>query len=81
MENPSSKNKIVAILLCFFLGGFGIHRFYTGHTVLGIVYLLTFGIGGFGVIIDFIRMILGSYNDSNGNPFLVRFGVIYTIIF
>jgi len=68
MENPSSKNKIVAILLCFFLGGFGIHRFYTGHTVLGIVYLLTFGIGGFGVIIDFIRMILGSYNDSNGNP-------------
>ena len=68
MENPSSKNKIVAILLCFFLGIFGIHRFYTGHTNWGIVYLLTFGIFGLGVIIDFIRILTGSYKDSKGNP-------------
>ena len=68
MENPSSKNKIVTLLLCFFLGGFGIHRFYTGHILLGIVYLLTFGISGIGVIIDFIRILTGSYKDSEGNP-------------
>ncbi|WP_408648914.1 TM2 domain-containing protein [Tumidithrix elongata] len=40
------KSKVTAILLCFFLGGFGIHRFYLGYTVIGIVQLLT--IGGLG---------------------------------
>lgn len=28
---PYTKDKTVAALLCFFLGGFGIHNFYTGH--------------------------------------------------
>lgn len=34
------KNKWVAILLAFFLGGFGIHKFYLGKPVWGVVYLL-----------------------------------------
>jgi len=71
MENPSSKNKIVAILLCLFLGIFGIHRFYTGHTKWGILFLLTAGIGYVGVIFDFLRMLIGLYKDSNGNPLAI----------
>lgn len=34
------KSKGVALLLCFFLGGFGIHQFYLGNTTQGVFYLL-----------------------------------------
>lgn len=35
-----TKSKGVALLLCFFLGGLGIHQFYLGNTVMGVAYLL-----------------------------------------
>ena len=61
------KSKLTAILLCFFLGGFGIHRFYLGYTLIGVIQLLT--VGGFLIwaIVDFIRLITGSLKDSEGN--------------
>ena len=34
------KSKGVALLLCFFLGGLGIHQFYLGNTIEGVAYLL-----------------------------------------
>lgn len=34
------KSRIIAALLAFFLGGFGIHKFYLGQIGWGIVYLL-----------------------------------------
>lgn len=34
------KSRIVAAILAFFLGGFGIHKFYLGQIGWGIVYLL-----------------------------------------
>jgi TM2 domain-containing membrane protein YozV len=34
------KDRTTAIILCFFLGGFGLHKFYLGQTGAGIVYLL-----------------------------------------
>ena len=34
------KSKGITLLLCFFLGGFGIHQFYIGNTVKGVTYLL-----------------------------------------
>ena len=37
------KSKLTAILLCYFLGNLGIHRFYLGYTLIGIIQLLTFG--------------------------------------
>lgn len=37
---PNGKNKLAAALFAFFLGGFGIHKFYLKQTGLGIVYLL-----------------------------------------
>ncbi|MBQ0022348.1 MAG: TM2 domain-containing protein [Prevotellaceae bacterium] len=39
------KNKTTAGILAILLGGIGVHRFYMGHTVPGIVYLLLFWTG------------------------------------
>ncbi|HFK5528528.1 TPA: TM2 domain-containing protein [Elizabethkingia anophelis] len=33
------KNKFITVILAFFLGGFGIHRFYLGETKKGLLYL------------------------------------------
>ncbi len=38
-SGPKGKNKIIAGLLALFLGGYGIHKFYLGLTVSGLVYL------------------------------------------
>ena len=47
-----AKNKWISFLLCLFFGILGIHKFYEGRVLLGIVYLLTMGLGGIGVLID-----------------------------
>jgi len=62
----SDKNWIVAILLCFFLGGLGAHRFYVGKIGTGIVQLLTLGGLGFWALFDLIMLILGKFTDSEG---------------
>ena len=46
----------VAWLLLAFLGIFGIHRFYLGKWGTGILYLLTFGLLGIGIIYDFLTL-------------------------
>ena len=51
------KNKWVALLLCFFLGFLGAHKFYEGKIGMGILYLFTGGLFLIGVIIDFIALL------------------------
>ncbi|KAF0092575.1 MAG: TM2 domain-containing protein [Fusobacteria bacterium] len=51
------KNKWVSFFLCLFLGVFGIHKFYEGRMLLGIVYLFTMGLFGIGVIIDLVILL------------------------
>lgn len=53
-----AKNKWVSLLLCLFLGVFGGHKFYEGRIGAGILYLLTAGLLGIGVLIDFIAILL-----------------------
>lgn len=59
------RNKWVAFFLCLFLGFFGAHKFYEGKIGMGILYLLTVGIFGFGWIIDCIILLL------KPNPYFV----------
>lgn len=63
----SGKSQIVAAVLCFFLGGIGVHRFYLGYIWQGVVQILTFGGLGIWVLIDFIRILLGDLGPKNGS--------------
>ena len=61
------KSKLTVVLLCFFLGSLGIHRFYLGYTLIGVIRLLTFGGVLIWAIIDSIRLIIDLLKDSEGN--------------
>lgn len=64
----SDKKRIVALLLCIFLGTLGIHRFYVGKIGTGILYLLTCGVFGIGWVIDIIMIATGAFTDNVGMP-------------
>jgi TM2 domain-containing membrane protein YozV len=62
----SDKSLSTAILLSYFLGIFGVDRFYLGQVGLGVVKLLT--LGGFGIwyLIDLVLLAIGQIRDPEG---------------
>ena len=69
-EAPAAapKNWLVVLLVCLFLGGLGIHRFYVGKVGTGILYLISGGIFGIGWLIDLIMILTGKFVDKQGQP-------------
>lgn len=68
LQEVSEKKYVVAILLCFFLGGLGVHRFYLGKIGTGILMLVTLGGLGIWTLIDFVRIVVGSMGDAEHRP-------------
>lgn len=64
-DSPGS-DQLIALVLCFFVGVIGIHRFYLGYYGLGILHLLTLGACGIWTLIDFIRIITGDLKPKDG---------------
>jgi TM2 domain-containing membrane protein YozV len=64
----SPFKRVWALLLSagIFLGVGGLHRFYVGKIGTGILWLLTWGLFGFGQFIDVIMIILGQFKDCYG---------------
>ena len=80
-KRRSDKKKVVAALLCFFVGVLGVHRFYVGKVGTGILMIVVlllplliipnmmmkdfnFGMLWIWAIIDFVRIIKGSFGDK-----------------
>jgi TM2 domain-containing membrane protein YozV len=65
--DASPSSRLVALILCIFLGYLGVHRFYVGKVVTGVIWLLTGGLFGIGYIVDIIMIALGNFTDIDGN--------------
>jgi len=88
LERGEAKDWLTALLLSIFLGGLGIHRFYTGHTGTAVTLLLLTIVGaatsafliglpmllivGIWALIDIIRIVMGSFTDVHGNSLVKR---------
>ena len=76
MEQKLNTDWLAALLLCFFLGVFGAHQFFTGNKQKGIIMLLlTILLGWLGVgiivttvwaIYDLIMIICGKFTKADG---------------
>lgn len=62
----SPKSRLVALLLCVFFGGLGVHRFYVSKIGTGILMILTLGGLGIWTLVDLIMIIIGSFKDKEG---------------
>ena len=67
MTGESQKKIFPALILCFFLGIFGAHRFYVGKTGTAIAQIFTLGGLGIWTLVDFVMIVVGEFSDSDGN--------------
>ena len=65
------KSRLAAALLAFFLGGFGVHKFYLGRVGQGILYLLFFWTF-IPAIVAFVEMII--YLTMTDEAFAAKYG-------
>ena len=65
-EQKSDKSFVAMLLLCFFLGSLGVHRFYAGKIGTGILMLVTIGGLGIWTLVDFIIIAIGNFKDKEG---------------
>ncbi len=64
----SNKSRLVALVVCFFFGWAGGHRFYAGKT--GTALMMLFTMGGFGMwwFLDIIMIATGNFRDKSELP-------------
>lgn len=83
-SNYGCVHKVFSILICFFLGALGCHKFYEGKTALGILYYFTGGLLGIGWLYDLFTIIFrkGTFYNPNvePEPEATKKAVILTVI-
>lgn len=62
----STRSRLACLLLCFFLGWLGAHRFYVGKTGTAILMLCTAGGLGVWIVVDLIFIVSGCFRDKEG---------------
>ena len=65
MSDKPTQSKMTMALVCFFLGGLGIHRFMMGYSNWWIQ-LITLGGCGLWALYDFIMLLMGSMKMADG---------------
>ena len=65
-------SKIGAILITWFVGALGVHRFMAGKIGTGIIWLLTGGVFGIGWLVDFIKVCCGTFKKKDGTPWITE---------
>ena len=65
-KSVSPHSRLAAILMCFFVGAIGVHRFYVGKIGTGIAMIFTLGGLGIWALVDLIMIASGSFTDANG---------------
>ncbi len=71
-KDLGGQDKMVMALICFFLGGIGIHNFMMGETKKGIVKIvatLLCYIGAILALIDFIKILTDKYEVNPDKAF------------
>ena len=87
LNDVSPKNRMALSLLAFFLGPLGIHRFYAGRILSGVIMLLLCLLGLIGLIvvvgilplglvtvwstIDLVLAVCGIFKDGDGRRITV----------
>lgn len=72
-KQESAKSWVLAILLSFLLGYFGMDRFYLGYTWSGVLKLITFGGLGIWYILDLVLLMIGALPDAYGGQLRAPF--------
>ncbi len=76
-KDTMDNETVIALLLVFFLGAFGIHRIYLGaKPVIALWYFLAsmlFGLGVLLALIDFVRILMGNISDYKDNDSFIAF--------
>ncbi|MCD8368945.1 MAG: NINE protein [Clostridiales bacterium] len=62
----SLKSWRMRSILCFSLGVFGAHRFYTGKYISGVIWAVTFGVFGVGWLTGVVMVLTGHFKDKSG---------------
>ncbi|MEM9424552.1 MAG: TM2 domain-containing protein [Spirochaetota bacterium] len=63
----SPKSRLIAALLCWFMGALGVHRFYVGRTASAVMQIL-FGWATLFIwnFVDLIMILCGTFQDGEG---------------